>query len=312
MSRRFSLAVLGLPALCLTVACKKAPPPADPEFSDALTYTFRTFEGSEADLAFAVRALEEQVYLGMDVSSNNVNDRALAQAELTWDDLADIEHPGRDPELCIPVAVAGLSAYWPSEHARIQMLVDHTPVEPYSPNYFVRDWLEGRDCWEDIGCQLMRTHNDLVKDNVLMEIPYEFFKDFRWVDLNLPDPSTVEEGEEPVNDGQKRWAIVGRSWTTDIYTGETGANSIMQSYTLELWLPRDGGGFVRDGSTTNVDGGEWTTDSSGGGTLRMLALWSETELGGLDVGDDMVAGTMKAGIDNNFDAAEDWLDENPG
>ncbi len=297
-------------ALPLLAACKKAPPAADPEFSDALVYAFRSFEGSEADLAFAVRALEEQIYLGMDVEANSPQDRALSPSDLTEDDIGDVEHPDRDPADCIPVAVAGVSAFSPSDHARIQMLVDQTPVEPYSPDYFARDWLEGEDCWEGLGCQLMRTHNDLVKDNILLTIPYEFLKDFRWVDLALPDPSTVPEGEEPVNDGDPRWAIVGRSWTTQPYAGETGANIIQQSFTLEVWLPRDGRGFVRDGTETNMDEGEWTADSSGGGTLRMLTLWGETELGGLDVSDDMIASTTRKGIDDNFQAAEAWLEDN--
>lgn len=290
------------------VACRKAPPPADPQFSDALVYTFRAFQGPEADLAYAIRALEEQVYRGMDVESSSPHDRALTPSDLAEEDIADIEHPDRDPAACIPVSVAGVSRFGPDDHARVQMLEDQTPVEPYSPDYFVRDWLEGQDCWQDRQCRWMRTHNDLVKDNILLTIPYEFFKDFRWVDLALPDPSTVPAGEEPVHDGEPRWAIVARSWTTQPYAGETGANVIQQSYTLEVWLPRDGRGFVRDES----DGGEeeWTADSRGGGTLRMLTLWGETELGGLDVSDDLIAATTRKGIDDNFRAVEDWLEDN--
>lgn len=298
---RFSCLSLALLPLAGSLACGKAPPPANPEFNDALVYAFQSFEGEEVDLAFAVRALEEQVYLGMDVEADSVQDRALTQADLTEADVADVDHPGRDPRDCLPVAVAGLSAWPPSDHARIQMLSDQTPVEPYSPNHYDRRFLEGQDCWEGIDCPVMRTENDLTKDNILMTISYILMKDFRWVDLGLPDPAAVPEGEEAVNDGEPRWAIVGRSWMPEAAVGDGGDNTIHQSFSLEIWLPRDGGA---QGDAAGLSGG--------GGGLRMLALWTETELGGLDLSDDAVAATTRGGIDDIFQAAEDWLEDHPG
>lgn len=290
---------LAVAALLLVggTACKKAAPDANPAFSDALTYVFRTFDGEEADLAYAVRSLEEQVYLNMDLSSSNNLDRALTPEHLTADDVGALEHPGRDLSAAIPVAVGTTSKHDVDDTTALAMLTDLTPVEPYSPDYFLREFLDGEDCWPTRKCDVMQTYNDLIKDNALMTIPYWFYKDYRWVDLNLPDPADVPEGEQAVNSGDPRWAYVARSWTTETFPGDSEKNWIMQSFTIELWVPRDGGGYTGAGE-----------DSTGGGTLRLLALWSETDLGGISVSDDVIAGTTRVGIDDNFEAQEEWLD----
>ena len=192
------------------------------------------------------------------------------------------------------------------------MNADQTPVEPYSPDYYLRTFLLGEDCFEANDCPRMETHNDLIKDNFLMTVPYWFYKDFRWVDLNLPDPEDVPEGETAENTGEPRWAVVARSWTTETFAGESENAFIHQSFTVEVWIPRDGQGFVRDGTEQNAEGGEWTSDSTGGGTLRTLALWSETEFVGLSVSDETVAGTTRNGIDDNLDAQQAFLIETFG
>ena len=99
-------------------------------------------------------------------------------------------------------------------------------------------------------------------------------------------------------DGPARWAIVGRSWNPQSAVGDAGANAIFQSYSIEIWVPRDGGGFLRDGSEENADGGQWTTDSSGGGTLRMMAVWAETSFGM----NALVEQVTRDGIDDIFEA----------
>lgn len=288
--------------LATHTACKKPAPPADPEFSDALTFTFRAFNGPATDLAYALRNLETQTYLDMDLTSSSNLDRSLTPEHLTVEDVIGLQRPDRNLADAIPVCVGTLSSHPIDEQREIVMLTDQTPVEPYSPNHYIRTFLTDKDCWYDKTCEYLETHNDLVKDNFLLTIPYEFLKDYRWIDMNLPGTGTLEEGEEPptVSD-DPRWAYVGRSWTTESASGESGKNWLHQSYTIEIWVPRDGRGFLRD------SGG---TDSSGGGTLRLLSLWSETELGGINVSDDTIAGTTRVGIDDNFDAQEDWLDEN--
>jgi len=295
----------------LMVGCGKAPPQANPQFSDAAVYVFRVFDGEAADLAYGVRALEEQIYLGMDVEASNPRDRALTPARLTDEDIALLEHTDALPEDALPVAVAGISTYDIPGHALIPLLEDQRVVEPYSPNFFERHFLEGtEECWYDRGCEVLVTWNDLIKENILMTVPYDFYKDFRWIDLNLPDPADVPPGEEAVNEGDPRWGFVARSWMTEVGEGVNGNTHILQAYTIEVWIPRDGQGFVRDGTEENVDDGEWTADSTGGGALRLLALWSQTEFDGLSVSEDVMAAQTRTGIDNNLSAQEDWLDEN--
>jgi hypothetical protein len=267
-------------------ACKRAPPPGNPEFNDALRYAFVHFDDEPVVVAFAIRSLEANIYASMDVTADNSNDRALSPERLTEEDVANLEHPDRDPSAALPVAVAGLSVFLPPQHARIQMLADQTPVEPYSPDFYAREFLDGEECWSTQDCGRLDTWNDLIKKNTLMEIPYQFYKDFRWVDLNLPDPADVPEGEEPTNPGEPRPAIIGRSWQEVSGDGVGGNTHIYQSYTVEVWVPRDEG------------------------TLRMMSVWSEVDVG-FAVSDEIVAGTTRGGIDKNFETGDEWLAENP-
>lgn len=285
--RHASTARLLLVGLSLSAtACRRDSPAANPKFNDAIRQAFVGFRGPAADLAFALRALEAQT-AGLDLASNDLLDRSVTPEPLTAADVADLERPeDRDPADALPIAVAGLSAFAPEDAARIQLLADQTPVEPYSPDVFERTFLEGGDCWLDRSCEWLLTFNDLVKKNLVMEVPYEFRKDFRWIDLNLPDPADVPAGEDAVNDGAPRWGFAAQSWQEASFTGDNGGTVLAQSFTVEVWLPRDDGG-----------------------TTRLQALWSETELS-VDASDDMVVGTARAGIDRNFQAQETWLEEN--
>jgi len=290
-----------------SIGCAKAPPEAGEDFSDAVRSLLRNLEGDEGTLAMLMRQLEEEVYLGMDVESGSANDRALTPDLLEPADVEGLDRPDRSLGKAIPVAVATVSPHHIDDHPKIQLLEDHTPVEPYSPEYYDRTFLDGQDCWADRSCEWLRTTNDLTKENILMTVDYAFDKDFRWVDLNTPDPT--EEDPNPVNEGEPRWGYIARSWTTEEYPGRKDNATIHQSYTIEAWIPRGGTGFIRGKGDKNLDDGDWTTDSKGSGTLRMLCLWSETSFDGLSVTDDQVAATTRTGIDNNFNAADSWLDD---
>ena len=280
-------------ALVLTGACRKKAPEAPPEFSDALVHLFTSFDESDEILVQAVRDIEKQIYLDMDVTAESFVDRALEPDRLNAGNVETLEHTDRGVADALAVAVAYTSPFSLDDHTPLQLRSDHRPFEPYSPDHFERFFLEGEDCWLDRSCTLLRTHNELTKKNPLMEVVYEFYKDFRWVDLSTDD--------------SPRWAYVGRSWNPESYEGESGKAWIHQSYTIELWVPRDGRGFVRNGSSENSDGGDWTADSAGGGILRMLSLWSETEFSGFNFTDDQVMGTMRLGIDKNCGATDDFL-----
>ncbi len=266
--------------LLLLIACKATP--ADPEFNDAAVEALRQFNAEDpVVLAFAARELEA-VLRQVDLDASLI-DRSSEPDRLTEADVEGFsERPDRDPSAAIAVGVTHGSAWTVDDHVIVQLLADQTPIEPASPELYERILLEGEDCWVDRGCEFLRTENPLVKDNAVMTLDYTLWKDFRWVDMNLPPPSEVPDGETAQNDGEPRWAIVSTSWIKEETVAEDGT-SILQSYTLELWIPSDDG------------------------TLRTMALWSETDT---SFSDDIVASTTRSGIQGIFDAADEWLVEN--
>ena len=312
-------AAAALAALALMTGCPPTPQ-ANPVFSDATLFTFVEFDDPEpANLAFAARQLEREIYLSVDVETANVDDRALAPEPLGNEDVAGIDEvpdvypEGFDdagqpiqPGRALGVAIVGLSAHAPADHTAYLLLADQVPVEPASPDHYDRTFDEGADCFADRGCEFLRTTNDVTKDNPLMTATYILRKDYRWVDLNLPDPADVPEGEPIVNEGTERWALIARAWDPDVAIGDAGNTAIYQSYTIEVWIPRDGDGYIRDPADANAGGGAWTSDSNGGGTVRMMTLWSETSFGTSGAVEEVT----KDGIDDIFIAQDEWLDAN--
>ena len=272
-------------ALLIAFVAGCAPPPAaDPQFDDAAAFLFREFEAEEpARLAFAMRALEQEVVSSLDLTAESALDRATTPGALTLDDLVDIdERPEGDPANTLSIAVARQSLFAPEEHVQIQLLADHTSVEPNSPNKYDRTFLDGtEDCWPDHGCDFLRTRNDLIRENLVLEIPHEMVKNLRWVDVALPDPSSVPEGEPVVNPGEPSWGILARSWVPAAATGESGQNTLHMQYSFEVWIPRDGG------------------------ALRMMSLWFS--ITGTGLTDELQIGTARAGIEDIFELADEFI-----
>ncbi len=288
MARRASTALILL-ALSLLGACFRPPPEAAEDVSDAVVGLWLAFDGEEEPLRLAMLRVEEQLYSTIDVETSSDKDRSFSMERLSWETTDHIDHPDRDPALALTAAVVAASAFSLDAHQDIQLLDDHTEVDAYSPDKYDRIFHEGEECWLDQGCDLLYTENDLIKKNALMEVPYVFFKDFRWIDL---DP----EGDEP------RWAYTGRSYQKETYEGESGKAVFWQSYTIEAWYPRDGLGPLDDAST------EWTADSTGGGSTHLWAVWTEPDLG-VDVSEETLAGTTRLGIAKNLDTTEEWLED---
>lgn len=254
------------------LACAN-PDEAAVEFSDAARYGLEHFDDEDATaLAPPLLALEEEIYATLDMTSEVSADRALAIEVLTGSEITGIEHPDRDPAAAVPpVALARNSTYPMADHVEVAMRDDLSPMEPNSPQLYARTLTDGADCWAERDCLFLRTVNDVLKENAFMEVQYRLDKDYRWVDL--------EDG---------RWAIAARSWMPESATGEDGGTTLWQSYTFEIFVPREDGG-----------------------TLRMMALWAETELS-IDVGEDLIETTQLVGIDDIFKTHDAWLDENGG
>lgn len=300
---RYSCVLAGL----ALVGCKSSPP-ANPEFDDAARYLLRIFDsGTDAERAYGIRQLEEQTYLNIDLEAGAAANRSVEPTGITEEDVADLDHPGLDLDDNLRLAVGVLSAYAPAELARVVMLVDQTPVEPSSPNLYDRAFLDGEDCWQAGDCAVLRTVNEVERSNVLYTVQYELWKDYRWVDLKLPDPADVPDGEDAVNDGEPRWAIQVRSWMKESASSDGGTINVWQSFAIEIMLPRDCQGFVRDGTEDNLDGGDWEADSCGDGSMRMQAMWWQTEIG---VSDDVQISATRSGMSDGMEAYDDWLADN--
>ena len=299
---------MGFLGVMLLAACQ-ASPPANPSFNDAIQFAFREFETEDPRLlAFALRQLERELYLAVDVTASGNLDRSLIPAALTDEDIVGLEHPDRDLSLALPIALTSLSEFVVDQHRQLPLLPDQRDIEPGSPNFYERAFLEGSElCWQDRNCDFLRTLNDLTKENALLTLSYTLPKVYRWVDLALPDPAA--ELDPDAAPEEPRWSYVARSWSTERATNEDDDRSIEQSYSFEIWFPRDGRGLLRDGSEQNADGGTWTSDSSGGGTLRMMALWAESDVGA-ELSDELVAYATRGGIDDIFAAQESWLSDN--
>jgi hypothetical protein len=286
--------VRSLLILSLTLPACKALPDAEEAYSDALVTAFRDLHADEEAVAATLRSVERQTYQLVDVVAPDVAARAVGPAPLTEADVADLERPDVDPGQALAVAVAGVSPFAIEAHATIPTLEDQRPVEPQSPDHYERTFLDGRECWEDRGCPVLKTHQELTKKNLLLEVPYEFFKDFRWIDL-----AAGTDEEEP------RWAYIAKSWNPDSFEGEGGKNTLVQSYTVEFWIPRDGRGFRWDDPEVEPVEGR-AEDSTGGGVLRLLCLWTETDLS-IAASDELTIGTIRWGIDQNYEAVDEFL-----
>ncbi|MDP2313750.1 MAG: hypothetical protein Q8P41_12655 [Pseudomonadota bacterium] len=258
--------------LLVLLACTTAQD-APPEFSDAARYGLEHFDDPEEDaLAAPLLALEAEIDGTLDMSSDVSADRSLALEVLTGEEIDGLTHPDRDPSAAIPpVALARDSAFPVASHVEVAMRADLSPMEPNSPDLYERALTDGGDCWAAHECVFLRTVNNVNKTNFLMDVTYVLNKDYRWVDL-----------------GDGRLALAARSWMPESGFGLDGGTTIWQSYTFEIFVPREG-------------------DT----TLRMMAVWSESEFS-VQPSEETVASVQLVGIDDIFKAHDEWLTENPG
>jgi hypothetical protein len=204
--------------ILLLIACA-VPETAPPDLDTALRALERAHGGDQAELDQAAADLLAAAETALQFEGALV-DRSARPTDLTADDIASFNHPGRDPALMVAVTVATRSPFPIDDHWPIQRMVDHRPVEPYSPELYTRTFLEGGDCWHET-CDEMQTSNEMIKENLLMRLHYTTRKDFRvWGDAG----------------GYVAW-----SWTPEEIIDEAGDDGILQSFTVDLWAPRPDG-----------------------------------------------------------------------
>lgn len=252
--------------LLLAIACNP-PPEAPGELDDLSRYLFASW----SDEAAATAGLDTlQVLLDdVDLDDDDVDDRSFLIGPIGADALLDVEHPARDPDDTVGVGV-GLASPWPvADHARLQTEDDQLPWE-ISAVAYERTFVEPEDpsCFADGSCDIMRTENLIERSSIALKVEYLLFKDFRWIEIT---------------GGQR--AFFSRSWCDRVWEGENGSSSVLQSYSLDVWLP----------------------PPTGEGCWRYQVVWSEVEvLGGSEAA---VATTIKRSTNEILEAGDVWIEE---
>ncbi|MBW2256294.1 MAG: hypothetical protein JRI25_17090, partial [Deltaproteobacteria bacterium] len=251
-----------LATLIMTLAACKAPPEAPEELDELSKYLYREW-GNEDPEVIAVGLAELVNFLdGLDLEGP-LNDRSFTIGPAGADTVQYVDIPeGRDPDDTVGVSVARASEYAVTDHARLQTEVDQLPTEPTASEY-VRRFIEPTDpvCFVDHACDVMRTENDIRRNNLVISVSFVLYKEFRWSEL--PD------------DGG--WGFLSRSWTDQVWYGNSGNTSIQQSYSLDVWLP-----------------------AAGDTTWRYQLVWSESDTAVNNP--NLIAATLKNSSDNTIAA----------
>ena len=271
--RRVGLAValLGLVVLCS--ACEEyfVPPEAPEEIEeihDVNAYLLRNFDSEEDNvlepaLAQLIELLEE-----FDLDTE-YQDRCFTPELLTEEDITGIEYPRRDLGDLLSVALVMSSEFPPVDQTRGIVLEDQRPMEPASPDHYIREFLDPTDpgCFPGRGCPRLDVMNDIIKDYLIMTLPYDMPKTYRW----------VEVGET----GSGEWAILARAWIEQEWETDGGAIQLSQSYNIDLFYPRGDGG------------------------ARYMTLWFEMFIDGLT--DEVILDTTIMGMNEMFVHTEDHI-----
>lgn len=229
---------------CLLAACAAAltacsPPQEAPDeltdtpVGDVNLFLFANFDhddagemqrGMEAMKDF-LEGLEETTDLGID---SPVADRAFTIAALEEENWGGAPHwTGHDPADQLPVAVAVRSAYDGDVHAELVGLVDQTPLESSSSAEYERTFLTSFDDWLAGTSDKLETSNAIHRDNILLDLEYVAFKDYRMVEM---EDGTV--------------ATVARSWITEQYFNTDPNDTIDFFSNIEVTIP-SGDGTLR-------------------------------------------------------------------
>ncbi|MBW2254222.1 MAG: hypothetical protein JRI25_06440 [Deltaproteobacteria bacterium] len=244
----------------------KVPEPAPEEVGALTHYLFLHFEDEEQD-QMRVGTVELEEYIDTLDLSGNVNDRSVSLPVLEGESLGSLSIPvGIAAEDQEGVAVFGLSRHDFDANLSLAGEPNQVCVESNTTVYYHREFLTEKECFLRQTCERVSTLNEVRKETLVSKLWYDLYKDFRFVELD---------------DG--RSVIYARTWIEEVFEGDTGANSLNQSFTIEAWIPDAG------------------APSS---TRRFYAMWSSvTGLGG-----DIYASMVKSGLDEGMQNADSFLD----
>jgi len=203
------------PLLIGLLACKH-PVEAPTEMDELTRYLLREFEAEDP--------------AGLMVGLDNLRPLLAEAPDEGWsltapnlEDLGDLQPPeGLDPGDAQGLAVVYDSPHPVADHVALMLLEDLTPVSPTAETY-ARSFTEGQDCFEDGGCEFLRTVNEIYRSNLLMSMGFTLYEDYRWV------------GD----------AVLSRNWIAESAHGDEASNHLWQDWEIEVWLPTDEGGTLR-------------------------------------------------------------------
>lgn len=209
------------------------PPEAPTDLDDLSVYMFREFESDEEVLAAGLHNLD--VFLtGLDCwgdfeMGKDRGDREWTLQVLQGDDLGGVDPPpGADPEGQTRVGVAAISQHPVVDHGEMVALADQSPAQTSSSVVYDREFLTDVDCFVDQTCDRVETYNTVQRQILMLDVTYEQYKDFRWIEL--PDGGGI--------------AMLARSWVEERFEGADEDQALEQSFTAEVWLPHPDGSML--------------------------------------------------------------------
>ncbi len=195
---------------------------------------------------------------------------------LTEADVADVawDH-SRDLNDALGGVADAVSPHPLQAHVDFILLPDQSVVDHDDYAQFDRSFLVGGDCFGARDCERLETWSVIIKTAAFgIEIPYEYGKDYQWIDFTAAD-GTVQP------------AVVSRGWVGEPSFDESGDNGIYTSFTLDVFLSRPDGTMH-----------------------RVQALWTETKLVIDDfVSDEFLYGELVDGLHDVFDDTDAAITE---
>ncbi len=255
-------------ALALLAGCGKAPAEAPKDLAKLGLFLYANFDAEDpAEMNAGLANLSDYIS-GEDLDLEPV-DLAVTMPILDGNDLGDLSIPdGVDSEAQIPVALAGESAHNLKKNAELALEKNRVCIDSSTTVWSEREFLSDKNCWVDGDCETMETLNEVRKENILANVWYDQYTNYRHF--------TLEDGTE---------AFAAKGWIEEQFPGDKGNSSWDQLYSLEVWI---------------------THPNSAKKTQRWQSFWSSITVAGL--GDDLYASMVRDGIDDAFTFADEFMD----
>ena len=264
---------------CLLLgACHKEPPSAPKELGELGAFLFANFETDDEDVLEDMGAgfLNLRDYLKNDAGDLTLDakDLAVTMPILEGDDLGDLSSPkGADPAKQVNRAVPGLSKHKVDDARVLHVQTNQICIESSSTLWAQREFLTDEKCWDKAECDRLETYTEVYKKNILAEVWYDQFKNYRSFEI---------EDE----DGELVTVVAGRAWIEEVFPAQGGGNNSWdQLYQLDVYIP---------------------DPDKPSQTLRWFSMWSSITLGGLS--DDAYGALVVDGIGEGYIYGDEFID----